>query len=75
MHGVEIPAGSWHALSILEEETVLLEIKPGPYLPLSDKDFAPWAPEEGSSSAPAMTARLRRARAGDHPGESTPSHE
>ena len=73
VHVVEIPPGAWHTLSILKEEAVLLEVKPGPYLPLSDKDFAAWAPEEGSSSAPAMTAKLREARVGDRPGASSSS--
>jgi cupin fold WbuC family metalloprotein len=73
VHVVEIPPGSWHTLSILEEEAVLLEIKPGPYLALSDKDFAAWAPEEGSSSATAVAARLHEARVGDHPGASSNS--
>lgn len=73
VHVVEIPPGAWHTLSILEEETVLLEVKPGPYLPLSDKDFAAWAPEEGSSNAPAVTVKIREARVGDRPGSSSPS--
>ncbi len=73
VHIIEIPPGAWHTLSILEEETVLLEVKPGPYLPLSDKDFAAWAPEEGSSSAPATAAKLHQARVGDHPGAASPS--
>ena len=30
----------------LEEDTVLLEIKKGPYQPRYDKDFAVWAPKE-----------------------------
>jgi cupin fold WbuC family metalloprotein len=69
---VEIPPGAWHTLSILED-AVLLEVKPGPYLPLSDKDFAAWAPAEGSSRAPAMTAAFHEARVGDRAGASFPS--
>ena len=70
VHVVEIPPGAWHALSILEEEAVLLEVKPGPYLPLGDKDFAPWSPEEGSAGASAMTAKLHEAQVGDRPAAS-----
>lgn len=73
VHIVEIPPGAWHTLSIMEEETVLLEVKPGPYRPLDDKEFAAWAPEEGSSGAPAMTANFQEARAGDRPGASSPA--
>ncbi|MDY0268404.1 WbuC family cupin fold metalloprotein [Trichloromonas sp.] len=49
--GVDIPPGAWHSLVSLEPGTVFFETKPGPYLPLSDKDFAPWAPAEGSKKA------------------------
>jgi hypothetical protein len=47
----EVPAGTWHALVALERGSVFFETKPGPYVPLTDKDFAPWAPEEGSEEA------------------------
>lgn len=49
--GVDIPPGAWHSLVSLESGTVFFETKPGPYLPLSDKDFAPWAPAEESAEA------------------------
>ena len=47
----EVPAGTWHSLVALEPGSVFFEVKPGPYLPLTDKDFAPWAPAEGSGDA------------------------
>jgi hypothetical protein len=31
----------------LESGSVVYEVKDGPYLPLSDKNFASWAPKEG----------------------------
>lgn len=43
---VEIPAFTWHAVVSLWPGTVMFEVKPGPYAPLTDKDFARWAPEE-----------------------------
>jgi cupin fold WbuC family metalloprotein len=46
-HGVEIPVGAWHTLIALESGSVVYEVKDGPYLPLSDKNFASWAPKEG----------------------------
>jgi cupin fold WbuC family metalloprotein len=49
-HGVEIPIGAWHTLIALEAGSVVYEVKDGPYLPLSDKNFASWAPKEGDSS-------------------------
>jgi len=45
---VDVPAGAWHGIVALEPGSIFFETKPGPYVPLSDKDFAPWAPPEGS---------------------------
>lgn len=47
VRAAEIPCGAWHTIGALRENTVLFEVKPGPYLPTSDKDFASWAPREG----------------------------
>lgn len=56
--GVEIPARVWHSVAALAPGTVLYEIKPGPYAPLDDKNFAPWAPEEGAPEAAGYLAGL-----------------
>jgi cupin fold WbuC family metalloprotein len=56
--GVDIPAGAWHTVLSLERGTVCFETKPGPYLPLADKDWAPWAPAEGSPEARSYLRRL-----------------
>ncbi|MCS7063701.1 MAG: WbuC family cupin fold metalloprotein [Methylacidiphilales bacterium] len=42
----DIDAGLWHTILAHEKDTVILEIKRGPYDPALDKIFAPWAPEE-----------------------------
>ncbi len=55
---IEVPAGSWHSLVSLEKGSVFFETKPGPYVALSDKDFAPWAPEEGSHEVNSYLAGL-----------------
>ena len=34
---LEIPAGTWHSLEVLEP-SVLLEVKPGPYAPVAPED-------------------------------------
>lgn len=47
-YGTEIPAGTWHSLIVLEDGSVVYEVKDGPYSPIDDKNFAPWAPKEGS---------------------------
>ncbi|WP_305047064.1 WbuC family cupin fold metalloprotein [Geoalkalibacter sp.] len=57
-HGVDLPAGAWHTVLALETGTVFFETKPGPYLPLDDKDWAPWAPAEGSVESAGYLERL-----------------
>lgn len=47
-YGTEIPVGTWHSLIALEDGSVVYEVKDGPYSPINDKNFAPWAPKEGS---------------------------
>ena len=37
--GVDIPAGQWHTIEVLEPETVIFEIKEGPYSPLTAEDI------------------------------------
>ncbi len=64
---VEIPGGTWHTVAALEPETLLFEVKPGPYAPLRDKDFAPWAPPEGRPEAAGLQAWFRRAAPGERP--------
>ena len=61
----EIPPGAWHSVAALEPGTVLFEVKPGPYAPLADKDFAAWAPAEGDAGAAALAERIARARVGE----------
>lgn len=51
VHGAEIAENCWHTLAALAKDTVLLEIKPGPYQPLAAADFASWAPAEGTPEA------------------------
>jgi len=59
--GVDLPPGAWHAIVALMPGTVFFETKPGPYVPLNDKDFAPWAPPEGSTGAAAYLRSLEEA--------------
>ena len=49
--GVEFQPKVWHTIISLQRGTVLYEVKPGPYVQFTDKDFAPWAPTEGSAEA------------------------
>lgn len=36
---VQIPAGQWHSLEVLESGTVIFEAKDGTYAPLSEDDI------------------------------------
>lgn len=44
--GVEVKPGQWHTVVSLESNSVLLEMKGGPFNPEAPKYFASWAPEE-----------------------------
>lgn len=63
-YGVEIPAGQWHTLAALAPRTVLLELKRGPYVPMSDKDFASWAPPEHHPAAMVFSTWYVQAKPG-----------
>lgn len=58
--GVDYRAGVWHSFFALEPGTVVYEVKPGPYEATSDKEFAPWAPEEGAPEAELYLADLEK---------------
>ena len=49
--GVDIPVGIWHTVLVTSDVLVCYEVKPGPWDPTSDKEFAEWAPEEGTPEA------------------------
>lgn len=42
--GYDIEAGLWHGLVVLEDDTVLFEVKQGPYAPITPQNIAPWSP-------------------------------
>lgn len=48
---VEIPPKTWHSFIILSDEAALYEIIDGPYNPETHKQFAEFAPEEGTEEA------------------------
>jgi cupin fold WbuC family metalloprotein len=54
---VDIEARVWHSVLALAEDTVILEIKRGPFNE-EDKVFAGWSPEEFSAEAPDHLAWL-----------------
>lgn len=46
-YGAEIPAKTWHTLLTLEKDSLIYELKDGPWNASDDKNFAAWAPAEG----------------------------
>ncbi len=63
---VQLPAKTWHTFVAKHAGTLALEIKEGPYIAKTDKDFAPWAPLEHSQGVPACLAALRKFAVGEH---------
>ncbi|MFN8258459.1 MAG: WbuC family cupin fold metalloprotein [Bacteroidales bacterium] len=57
-YGCEIRLRSWHSIICLEDNSVVYEVKDGPYDPLTDKIFAPWAPEEGSKECEEFNRKI-----------------
>jgi cupin fold WbuC family metalloprotein len=51
VRGVELQEGIFHTLVALSADTVMFEIKQGPYQPTSDKDFLSAFPAEGTAEA------------------------
>lgn len=48
---VDINPGVWHSFLVLEKDTIIFECKKGPYDAETDKEFAAWAPEEGTAES------------------------
>lgn len=56
--GFDSEAGVYHTFLALQPDSVIFEVKPGPYDPEMDKDFAPWAPLAESSGVDRYLAFL-----------------
>lgn len=57
--GLELPPEAWHTVVALTHGSALFEVKEGPFDPKKAKEFAPWAPSEGSSDAQDYLGQLR----------------
>ncbi|MEY4353011.1 MAG: hypothetical protein RLZZ609_1252 [Cyanobacteriota bacterium] len=60
LRGVELQEGLFHTLVALTPDTVMFEIKQGPYQPTSDKDFLSAFPAEGTPEARVQEASWRQ---------------
>ena len=58
---IQIPQGKVHGAVVVEHDTVIVEIKPGPFRP---NEFMDWAPPEGGPDAPAFVQWMEHAAIG-----------
>ena len=49
--GFDIEAGVWHGLVVLEDNTIIYEVKQGPYTPISADNIASWSPDADDKQA------------------------
>jgi cupin fold WbuC family metalloprotein len=56
--GVDVPPAVWHTVLARTARAVCFEVKPGPWEPATDKEFAAWAPAEGDADAIRYTQSL-----------------
>ena len=56
--GLDCRGDVWHTFFALEPDSVVFEVKPGPFVPDAEKLFAAWAPGEDDPGASAYLARL-----------------
>lgn len=57
--GVDLPPGVFHAVVVLEPDSLMFECKAGPYQPVGDGELAHWAPREGGPGVAEYQAWMR----------------
>jgi len=63
----ETPRATWHTLVADTDGSAFLEVKEGPYDPLTASEFADWAPPEGDPAAATFLKWYRTAQPGELP--------
>ena len=58
-HGIEVTEDQFHTLVALEADSVIFELKQGPYQPAQDKDFLDGFPKEGTTEAARQESQWR----------------
>ncbi len=58
IRGMDLAPGVWHTVAAVSQHAVCFEVKPGPWDPTNDKEFAPWAPMEGTAECSKYLAGL-----------------
>ena len=56
--GIDIAPGVWHTILPRTSRVVCFEVKPGPWKPATDKEFAVWVPPENDPAAEAYANAL-----------------
>ena len=59
LRGIELAENQFHSLVALEANTVMFELKQGPYQPTADKNFLDMYPVEGTAQAVQQEQRWR----------------
>jgi len=62
---LENPAGVWHAVLSLDAGGIIFEVKHGPYVPVTDADYAPWSKAAEGQEVIQTNAWYANARIGD----------
>lgn len=63
--GIELQPNTWHSIFPQSQDSIILEVKKGPYTPSVKSDFADWAPDEGDDNVDAFLHWLESAQSGD----------
>ncbi|EAQ63864.1 hypothetical protein MED121_03803 [Marinomonas sp. MED121] len=63
--GTEFPENTWHSIYPETEDVIILELKPGPFTPATESDFAVWAPKEGELGVSEFMTWLENSKLGD----------
>lgn len=63
--GMEFSQGTWHTVVCLDADTVIQEVKPGPFDPATASEVASWCPKEGSDLASGFSDWVMEAQIGD----------
>ncbi len=56
---IDLEPGTWHGMLVHEPDTIIFEVKQGPYNPDTDKEFATWSPSEDSPDVANFLDSLR----------------
>ena len=57
--GINLPAGVWHTVVAEVPDSILFEVKSGPFNPDQAKEYASWAPAENTPEAAVYVTELK----------------